>query len=192
MKQLFLFLLLISCCGFSNICKGQIDTLVINKVGVEIFEAFKKESTEHYQQTLMAKSDYRNIIRKTKWDLFPKNKFKEGYNFLIKKEERQFNLVVQNGAYQEINWSNIEFEKFIFHSEETQLINQTQPEPAGFMVNCHLVFKIDTEYYTIVGIELLKCGKDYKVFHSPEGVYPIRLEKYVAADSINLDKNGRD
>lgn len=190
MRQLFLFLLLISCCSFATICNGQVDTLAINKIGVEIFEAFKNQSTEEYQQVLMSKSDYRNIIKKTKWDLFPKNKFKEGYNFLIKKEERQFNLIIQKGKYQDIDWSNIELEQFIFHTEETQLINQSEAEPAGFMVNCHLVLKVNHIYYTIVGIELLKCGKDYKIFHSAEGVYPVRLEEYIATDSIDFDKNG--
>lgn len=190
MKQIFLLLFLVGNFTFVNVIKGQVDSLAINKAGIEIFEAFKDKSTEQYQQVLMSKSDYRNIIRKTKWDLFPKNKFKEGYNFLIRKEERQFDLIIKKGEYQEIDWANIEFQKFVFHSEETQLVNQAEPEPAGFMVNGHLVFKTNNEYYTIVGIELLKCGKVYKIYKSPEGVYPVRLEEYIATDSIDLSKNG--
>lgn len=190
MKQLFIFLFLIGSSAFANLCKGQVDTFAINTIGVEIFDAFKDKSHEQYQLVLMSKSDYRNIIRKTKWDLFPKYKFKQGYNFLIKKAERQFDLVVQKGEYQDIDWSTITFEKFVFHSEETQLINQVESEPAGFMVDCHLVFKVNNVYYTIVGIKLLKFGKDYKIYNSPEGVYPIRLEEYIATDFIDLYKNG--
>lgn len=190
MKQFFLCLFLIGNCTFANVSKGQVDTILINKIGVKIFDAFKDKSYSDYQQILMSKSDYRNVIRKTNWELFPKNKFKEGYSFLMKRAERQFALILKKGEYQNIDWANIEFEKFIFHSEETQLINQIEPEPIGFLVSGHLVFKIDDIYFTLIGIKLLKFGNTYRIFSSPEGVYPVRLEQYIATDSIDLNKNG--
>ena len=49
-KILLFSLFLIGNCTFANVSKGQVDTVLIAKIGVEIFDAFKEKSYNDYQQ----------------------------------------------------------------------------------------------------------------------------------------------
>ena len=166
----------------------KMDTIKIENVLIELLHSFENKSFENFEKLLFAKEDYLDLAKQIRGSSnIKKSEIDKAFQKLNGQIKEGFLKILKKGEDRGIIWQDVNFEGYVFNSEELMIGNETKSE--GFLVDSHIRLSYKDKIFTIIGIQLWLLDNEYKVKGDElRGIFEIDLNTYVPADDMYLDE----
>lgn len=184
------FILLITLCIWipNNVKAQSMDTILIENTAIAVFNSFKKESFNDFSKLLLEKTDYLELVQQiSEIDGIKNKEFEQSFDNLSSEIETAFSTIIKKGTSKGIDWNKVEFDGFIFTSEE--LIVGIATKSKGFLIDGNIRIKYTDRDFSIIGIQLMLFDNQYKLKGDElRGLFEIDLNTYIPPDDMYLDE----
>lgn len=173
---------------YINAMAQKMDTIKIENVLIELLNTFENKSFENFEKLLFAKEDYLDLAKQIRGSSnIKKSEIDKAFQKLNGQIKEGFLKILKKGEDRGIIWQDVNFEGYVFNSEELMIGNETKSE--GFLVDSHIRLSYKDKIFTIIGIQLWLLDNEYKVKADElRGIFEIDLNTYVPADDMYLDE----
>jgi hypothetical protein len=160
----------------------KVDSIKLNNFAKKITNTFVDQSFPKFEILLLNTDDRVEFAKKAGFahQITPENLDALNSSFeKVRNESKEiFNSIIKKGILKGVNWNEIVFEEFIFHTEEILSLNH-EVISKGELISGHIRFNAGGNHFTIIGIELQKTADGYKLQGEQlRGLYEIDLDIY--------------
>ena len=176
-----------------NVMAQKMDTIKIEKSLNEVLSSFESKSFDDFRKLLFDREDYLELAKQISGKLTVDSSELDTVFQKINDEIKvRFTEILEKGEDRGIIWEDVNFDGYVFNSEELMIGNEIKSE--GYLVDNHLRLSYKDKVFTIIGIQLWLFDNEYKIKGDElRGIFEIDLNTYVPADDMYLgemEENG--